>query len=183
MLNWKRTSKGGRKIIWLLISFFMGEQVFKMTGYLLSFTTLALWKLFIPSNLQLYFYRFKTKKKVLFCIITSDLVLRYNMHLGNFLKPSNLISDEKHISKSADFRFISYICLTFLVLPTINFRYKRKSIKELYKMLHNCNEQLQQFSHVNKKALDQYVNFTEQREELQKRQAELDAGDEVPCDL
>ncbi|XP_027158386.1 structural maintenance of chromosomes protein 3 [Coffea eugenioides] len=57
-------------------------------------------------------------------------------------------------------------------------RYKRKNIKELYKMLHSCNEQLQQFSHVNKKALDQYVNFTEQREELQKRQAELDAGDE-----
>lgn len=46
-------------------------------------------------------------------------------------------------------------------------------------MLHKCNEQLQQFSHVNKKALDQYVNFTEQREELQRRQAELDAGDEV----
>uniref|UniRef100_A0A5B7B119 Structural maintenance of chromosomes protein n=1 Tax=Davidia involucrata TaxID=16924 RepID=A0A5B7B119_DAVIN len=56
--------------------------------------------------------------------------------------------------------------------------HKRKSVKELYKMLHKCNEQLQQFSHVNKKALDQYVNFTEQREELQKRQAELDAGDE-----
>lgn len=49
----------------------------------------------------------------------------------------------------------------------------------MHKMLHRCNEQLQQFSHVNKKALDQYVNFTEQREELQKRQAELDAGDEV----
>ena len=46
-------------------------------------------------------------------------------------------------------------------------------------MLHKCNEQFKQFSHVNKKALDQYVNFTEQREELQKRQAELDAGDEV----
>ncbi|KAL5763624.1 hypothetical protein ACOSQ2_016218 [Xanthoceras sorbifolium] len=56
--------------------------------------------------------------------------------------------------------------------------YKRKNIKELNKMLHRCNEQLQQFSHVNKKALDQYVNFTEQREELQRRQAELDAGDE-----
>ncbi|XP_058098866.1 structural maintenance of chromosomes protein 3 [Magnolia sinica] len=56
--------------------------------------------------------------------------------------------------------------------------YKRKSIKELQKTLHKCNEQLKQFSHVNKKALDQYVNFTEQREELQKRQAELDAGDE-----
>ncbi|XP_021864567.1 structural maintenance of chromosomes protein 3 [Spinacia oleracea] len=56
--------------------------------------------------------------------------------------------------------------------------YRRKGTKELHKMLHKCNEQLQQFSHVNKKALDQYVNFTEQREELQKRQAELDAGDE-----
>ncbi|KAL1208824.1 Structural maintenance of chromosomes protein 3 [Cardamine amara subsp. amara] len=56
--------------------------------------------------------------------------------------------------------------------------YKRKNIKDLQKMLHRCSEQLQQFSHVNKKALDQYVNFTEQREELQKRQAELDAGDE-----
>lgn len=56
--------------------------------------------------------------------------------------------------------------------------YRRKGAKELHKMLHKCNEQLQQFSHVNKKALDQYVNFTEQREELQNRQAELDAGDE-----
>ncbi|XP_011043965.1 PREDICTED: structural maintenance of chromosomes protein 3 isoform X2 [Populus euphratica] len=56
--------------------------------------------------------------------------------------------------------------------------YKRRGVKDLHKMLHRCNEQLQQFSHVNKKALDQYVNFTEQREELQKRQAELNAGDE-----
>ncbi|CAN4100724.1 unnamed protein product [Withania somnifera] len=56
--------------------------------------------------------------------------------------------------------------------------HKRRNVKELYKMLHKCNEQLQQFSHVNKKALYQYVNFTEQREELQRRQAELDAGDE-----
>ncbi|KAL5994618.1 hypothetical protein ACLOJK_024671 [Asimina triloba] len=54
--------------------------------------------------------------------------------------------------------------------------YKRKNIKELQKMLQKCNDQLKQFSHVNKKALDQYINFTEQREELQKRQAELDAG-------
>ncbi|OMO77089.1 RecF/RecN/SMC [Corchorus olitorius] len=56
--------------------------------------------------------------------------------------------------------------------------YKRKQVKELLKMLHLCNQQLQKFSHVNKKALDQYINFTEQREELQRRQAELDAGDE-----
>lgn len=56
--------------------------------------------------------------------------------------------------------------------------YRRKNMKELQKMLHKCNEQLQQFSHVNKKALDQYMNFTEQREQLQKRRAELDAGDQ-----
>nr|GME04146.1 structural maintenance of chromosomes protein 3 [Ipomoea batatas] len=56
--------------------------------------------------------------------------------------------------------------------------YKQKNVKELYKLLHKCSEQLQQFSHVNKKALDQYINFTEQREELQRRQAELDDGDE-----
>ncbi|MCL7032680.1 hypothetical protein MKW94_027468 [Papaver nudicaule] len=62
-------------------------------------------------------------------------------------------------------------------LPSVAFE-KRKNIKELHKMLHKCNEELQQFSHVNKKALDQYVNFTEQREELQQRQAELDAGDD-----
>ncbi|XP_024176770.1 structural maintenance of chromosomes protein 3 [Rosa chinensis] len=61
--------------------------------------------------------------------------------------------------------------------------YKRRNIKELHKMLHSCNEQLQRFSHVNKKALDQYVNFTEQREELQRRQAELDAGDEKIAEL
>lgn len=74
----------------------------------------------------------------------------------------------------------TYIFFIFnYVIDSHNGRYKRRSIKELHKMLHRCNEQLQQFSHVNKKALDQYVNFTEQREELQKRQAELDAGDEV----
>lgn len=58
-------------------------------------------------------------------------------------------------------------------------RYKKKNIKELQKVLHKCNEQLKQFSHVNKKALDQYMNFIEQREQLQKRRAELDAGDQV----
>ncbi|PIA65437.1 hypothetical protein AQUCO_00100732v1 [Aquilegia coerulea] len=64
-------------------------------------------------------------------------------------------------------------------LPSDAFEtYKRKSIKELRKMLHKCNEQLLNFSHVNKKALDQYVNFTEQREELQNRQREMNDGDE-----
>ncbi|KAF5185200.1 Structural maintenance of chromosomes protein [Thalictrum thalictroides] len=64
-------------------------------------------------------------------------------------------------------------------LPSDAFEtYKRKNIKELRKILHKCNEQLLSFSHVNKKALDQYVNFTEQREELQNRQREMNDGDE-----
>ncbi|KAJ4843307.1 hypothetical protein Tsubulata_030215, partial [Turnera subulata] len=47
--------------------------------------------------------------------------------------------------------------------------HKQRNIKELYRMLDRCNGELKKFSHVNKKALDQYVNFTEQREELQKK--------------
>ncbi|XP_020593015.1 structural maintenance of chromosomes protein 3 [Phalaenopsis equestris] len=64
-------------------------------------------------------------------------------------------------------------------LPSDAFeRFKKKNMKELVKTLHKCNEELKQFSHVNKKALDEYMNFTEQREQLQNRRAELDAGDQ-----
>jgi arginine deiminase len=52
-------------------------------------------------------------------------------------------------------------------------------MKRLHKLLKEKNEELKKLSHVNKKALDQYVNFTEQREELRRRQDELDKGDEV----
>lgn len=46
-------------------------------------------------------------------------------------------------------------------------------------MRHGCYEKLQQFSHVNKKAFEQYVNITEERKEVEKRKAALDEGDEV----
>eukprot|EP00850_Spirogloea_muscicola_P014975 SM000111S18798 [mRNA] locus=s111:204108:212996:+ [translate_table: standard] len=63
-------------------------------------------------------------------------------------------------------------------LPSDAFeKYKDKMLKELHKMLHKCNEHLKSYGHVNKKALDQYMNFTDQREELRLRQAELDDGD------
>lgn len=48
---------------------------------------------------------------------------------------------------------------------------KPTGIKQLYKRLHECHEKLKKYSHVNKKALDQYVSFSEQREELLKRKA------------
>lgn len=57
-------------------------------------------------------------------------------------------------------------------------KYRGKSSKELHSLLHKVQGQLSKFSHVNKKALDQYVNFTEQREELARRQTELNKSEE-----
>jgi structural maintenance of chromosome 3 (chondroitin sulfate proteoglycan 6) len=51
-----------------------------------------------------------------------------------------------------------------------------KSISELMRLLETINKKLKKYSHVNKKAFDQYVNFSEQREALLKRKEELDHG-------
>ncbi len=42
--------------------------------------------------------------------------------------------------------------------------------------LEKINKKLKGYSHVNKKAFDQFVNFNEQREELLKRKDEVDSG-------
>lgn len=55
-------------------------------------------------------------------------------------------------------------------------KFADKSISELMKMLDHVNKKLKSYSHVNKKAFDQYVNFNEQRESLLKRKEELDEG-------
>lgn len=39
--------------------------------------------------------------------------------------------------------------------------------------LKKVQQQLSKYGHVNKKALDQFVNFTEQKEELARREAEI----------
>ena len=57
-------------------------------------------------------------------------------------------------------------------------KFKELSIKELMARLTDCNESMSKYSHVNKKALDQYVSFTEQRQTLVDRKAELDKGAE-----
>lgn len=46
----------------------------------------------------------------------------------------------------------------------------------MFRKLEQCNTELKKYSHVNKKALDQFVNFSEQKEKLIKRQEELDRG-------
>jgi structural maintenance of chromosome 3 (chondroitin sulfate proteoglycan 6) len=49
---------------------------------------------------------------------------------------------------------------------------------QLVKKLHKVNDGLKKFAHVNKKAFEQYNNFTKQRDDLLKRRGELDASAE-----
>eukprot|EP00986_Skeletonema_menzelii_P019403 scaffold27909_cov228-Skeletonema_menzelii.AAC.2 len=54
--------------------------------------------------------------------------------------------------------------------------FTKKSIPALMKSLEDINKRLKKYSHVNKKAYDQFVNFSEQRDSLIKRKEELDEG-------
>nr|KAG5687962.1 hypothetical protein BaRGS_023086 [Batillaria attramentaria] len=51
-------------------------------------------------------------------------------------------------------------------------------LKKLFKKLEQCNTELKRYSHVNKKALDQFVNVSDQKEKLIKRKEELDRAHE-----
>ncbi|KAL9982921.1 hypothetical protein ACROYT_G005036 [Oculina patagonica] len=62
-------------------------------------------------------------------------------------------------------------------------KHHKTPVKTLWKKLHQCNEELKKYSHVNKKALDQFVNFSEQKEKLMKRKDELDKGYQSIVDL
>ena len=55
-------------------------------------------------------------------------------------------------------------------------KFADKTISELMTLLERANKKLKAYSHVNKKAFDQYVNFSEQRDTLLKRKQELDQG-------
>ncbi|KAL3222361.1 hypothetical protein MRX96_028458 [Rhipicephalus microplus] len=55
-------------------------------------------------------------------------------------------------------------------------KYQNLSLKQLFKKLEQCNHELKKYSHVNKKALDQFINFSDQKEKLAKRKEELDRG-------
>lgn len=49
---------------------------------------------------------------------------------------------------------------------------------QLFKELEKANHHLKKYNHVNKKALDQFLSFSEQKEKLYKRKEELDVGDQ-----
>ncbi|EJD00759.1 structural maintenance of chromosome protein 3 [Fomitiporia mediterranea MF3/22] len=61
------------------------------------------------------------------------------------------------------------------VLPEEAFeKYTNDKLDRLVKKLHTVNEGLKKFAHVNKKAFEQYNNFTKQRDQLLSRREELD---------
>ncbi|XP_053407291.1 structural maintenance of chromosomes protein 3-like [Mercenaria mercenaria] len=69
-------------------------------------------------------------------------------------------------------------------LPSDAFeKYQNLGSKQLFKKLDQCNAELKKYSHVNKKALDQFVNFTEQKSKLIKRKEELDRAHTSIIDL
>ena len=63
------------------------------------------------------------------------------------------------------------------VLPEEAFtKYKSTNSDVIVKRLHKANEALKKYTSVNKKAFEQYNNFTKQRQTLEERRAELDAS-------
>lgn len=69
-------------------------------------------------------------------------------------------------------------------LPTSELeKFQRLSFHQVIKHFNKRNEKLKEFGHVNKKALDQYVSFNEQRRTLLDRKQELDGGYESIKDL
>ncbi|XP_029645024.1 structural maintenance of chromosomes protein 3 isoform X1 [Octopus sinensis] len=69
-------------------------------------------------------------------------------------------------------------------LPSDAFdKYQDLSLKQLFKKLEQCNQELKKYSHVNKKALDQFINFSDQKEKLMKRKDELDSAHKSILDL
>jgi len=62
-------------------------------------------------------------------------------------------------------------------------KYANLSLKNLYKKLEQCNRELQKYSHVNKKALDQYLDFSDKKEKLLQRKQDQDAGHKSILDL
>ncbi|KAF9303180.1 Structural maintenance of chromosomes protein 3 [Mortierella antarctica] len=63
------------------------------------------------------------------------------------------------------------------VLPEEAFeKYADKATQKLLKQIHKVNEELKKYSHVNKKAFEQYSSFTKQRDSLNQRKEELDAS-------
>ncbi|XP_028129078.1 structural maintenance of chromosomes protein 3 [Diabrotica virgifera virgifera] len=93
-------------------------------------------------------------------------------HLEKFASKQNLL--EQKIAESVE----KINQLGALPAQDLYSHFIKMSSRSLFKELEKANTKLKQFSHVNKKALDQFMSFSDQKEKLQKRKEELDRGDE-----
>jgi structural maintenance of chromosome 3 (chondroitin sulfate proteoglycan 6) len=82
------------------------------------------------------------------------------------------LEEEKHEDATRKIRECPHLSREELA----NFRETKR--KALLKALEDRNEKLKKFSHINKKALGQFEDFNTQKEELEERKKELDAGAE-----
>ncbi|KAG0348496.1 Structural maintenance of chromosomes protein 3 [Podila humilis] len=70
------------------------------------------------------------------------------------------------------------------VLPEEAFeKYAKTDTQKLLKKIHKVNEELKKYSHVNKKAFEQYTSFTKQRDTLNQRKTDLDNSEEAIREL
>lgn len=88
---------------------------------------------------------------------------------------------DRSISKKAELTALAAECAKNIrdlgVLPEEAFeRFAKTDSKSVAKRLEKVNEALKKYKHVNKKAFEQYNNFTQQRETLTKRRKELDSS-------
>lgn len=95
---------------------------------------------------------------------------------------------EKSMSKRSLFLEKSVECSRNIrdlgVIPDEAFeRYTEISSDQIVRSLHKVNDALRGFSHVNKKAFEQYSNFTKQRDTLTTRREELDTSQTSIADL
>ncbi len=63
-------------------------------------------------------------------------------------------------------------------IPSDVAKFADKEVEELRKKLHRTKEKLKEFTGINKKALDQYEQFTTQKEDFRKKKDELDNAEE-----
>ena len=68
-------------------------------------------------------------------------------------------------------------------LPEGHQQYQGLRTKELWNRVQKCNSELKKYSHVNKKALEQFVQFSELKEKLLKRRAEVDKSSNAIEDM
>lgn len=109
----------------------------------------------------------------------SDLLAQQQDEARNIERQKKRI--EKTMSKRALLREKAAECSRNIrdlgVLPDEAFeKYERVKSDKVVRQLHKVNDALKKFSHVNKKAFEQYNNFTKQRDTLQKRREELETS-------